>query len=178
MGTLLQATDEGGQSTIRQVGVGTERTKHLNNENYSTRSQDPHLLPKNDRSPGPGQAPPASRYSAMEPFNKNRNRTSHNKKNLPFQATAERKTVILPHKENPGPADYIKKQGIKGNGYFFNQSQRFKEEKIRAPPPDHYYVSVFIHNLKNNENKESLIGAPKLACKLDVEVRIFLSDFP
>ncbi|KAK9870626.1 hypothetical protein WA026_008188 [Henosepilachna vigintioctopunctata] len=84
--------------------------------------------------------PPPSTYLISDAFNKMRNSTSHNKKNVSFQATSERKTVVLPLKKNPGPADYLGKDGIHGKHLTFNKTVRFKEKKSDVPPPDHYYV--------------------------------------
>ncbi|XP_045471625.1 sperm-tail PG-rich repeat-containing protein 2-like isoform X2 [Harmonia axyridis] len=101
-------------------------------------------------------APPVTKYGISECFNKNKDKTTHNKKNLPFLEKAERKTVILPHKDNPGPADYMSQKVIGVDGFFFDRTKRFKDVKVAAPPPDHYYIHPLygesIYGAKNTFN--------------------------
>ncbi|XP_044752621.1 sperm-tail PG-rich repeat-containing protein 2-like [Coccinella septempunctata] len=124
-------------------------------------------------------APPVTRYAITECFNKNRNKTSYNKKKLPFLETAERKTVILPHKDNPGPADYMGQEVMRGNGFLFDRTKRFKEEKVDAPPPDHYYIHPLygesIYGAKNTFNLK--IAESVLRTRLRVPPKDTFKDY-
>ncbi|XP_017778545.1 PREDICTED: sperm-tail PG-rich repeat-containing protein 2-like [Nicrophorus vespilloides] len=107
-------------------------------------------------------AEPAS-YSVSEPFNKNRDRKSHNTGKVPFQSTQPRQGIPMTGARlNPSPANYMGHVSVDSKGYYFNVTPRFADEPEDTPGPASYtfhpsldtstYKAIGTHNLRLKEN--------------------------